>query len=261
MTASLRAGRDRSRRDVTWPGRRPSPGSSDRRRKALGAAARRRPTTCRCAGRCRSCGGRASHARRLWAVAARAGTDRLLRDRRRRGHLRDARSRDGAVGVGDGRVGDRATARTAIFNRQLTWAVLGLVGLLRRAAGAPAVAASTRCPGPGGRAGGDGAAVRAGHRRRRSTTPEPGSRSATFSFQPSEFLKLAVVVVPRRPARRAPVNELSDVRRSLPPIAFLAMVAAGACLAQGDLGSAIVMCADRAGGRRSSAASRCRRCW
>ena len=38
-------------------------------------------------------------------------------------------------------------------------------------------------------------------------------------------------------------DEMNDVRRSLRPIAVLAMTAAGACLVQGDLGSAIVMCA------------------
>ena len=64
----------------------------------------------------------------------------------------------------------------------------------------------------------------------------------SFSLQPSEFLKLALVVFAADLlVRRQDV--LSDVRRSLRPIALVAMGAAGACLAQGDLGSAIVMCA------------------
>jgi cell division protein FtsW len=64
----------------------------------------------------------------------------------------------------------------------------------------------------------------------------------SFSLQPSEFLKLALVVFAADLLVRRQ-EELSDVRRSLRPIAIVATCAAGACLAQGDLGSAIVMCA------------------
>jgi cell division protein FtsW len=61
-----------------------------------------------------------------------------------------------------------------------------------------------------------------------------------YSLQPSEFLKLAVVVFAADLlARRQEV--LADVGRSLRPIALLALVAAAACLAQSDLGSAVVM--------------------
>jgi cell division protein FtsW len=63
-----------------------------------------------------------------------------------------------------------------------------------------------------------------------------------FSVQPSEFLKLALVVFAADLlVRRETV--LADVRRSLRPIAVTAAAAAGGCLLQGDLGSAIVMCA------------------
>ncbi|MFV0306286.1 MAG: putative lipid II flippase FtsW [Desertimonas sp.] len=61
-----------------------------------------------------------------------------------------------------------------------------------------------------------------------------------FSIQPSEFLKLGVVVFAADLLVRRE-EEMSDVRRSLRPVLLLAVTAAGACLAQGDLGSAIVI--------------------
>jgi cell division protein FtsW len=63
-----------------------------------------------------------------------------------------------------------------------------------------------------------------------------------FSMQPSEFLKLALVIfVADLLVRRK--DDLSDVRRSLKPLIFLAGLAGVTTLAQGDLGSAIVMTA------------------
>ena len=61
-------------------------------------------------------------------------------------------------------------------------------------------------------------------------------------MQPSEFLKLALVLFAADLLVRRH-DHLSDVRRSLRPIALVAAFAAGACLLQGDLGSAIVMTA------------------
>ena len=61
-------------------------------------------------------------------------------------------------------------------------------------------------------------------------------------MQPSEFFKLAVVVFSADLLVRRK-DDLSDVRRSLKPLMLLAGFAAGACLAQTDLGSAVVMAA------------------
>jgi cell division protein FtsW len=126
-----------------------------------------------------------------------------------------------------------------IFNRQVTWAGIGLVGMfvamrmhlawVRRLAIplvvlAGAAMALPFVPGVGATVNDAKAWVTLG----------------SFSLQPSEFLKLALVVFAADLlVRRQDV--LSDVRRSLRPIALVAMAAAGACLAQGDLGSAIVM--------------------
>ena len=63
-----------------------------------------------------------------------------------------------------------------------------------------------------------------------------------FTIQPSEFLKLAVVVFSADLLVRRK-DDLSDVRRSLKPLLLLAGFAAGTCLVQTDLGSAIVMAA------------------
>ncbi|CAN5746075.1 putative lipid II flippase FtsW [soil metagenome] len=134
----------------------------------------------------------------------------------------------------------RGNSPYGIFNRQVTWAVLGLVGLLvavrvhlpwlRRLAvpgliGAVAVMVLPFVPGIGAEVNDARAWVALGE----------------FTFQPSEFLKLAVVIATAGLLVKRH-DQLSDVRRSLPPIAFLAMLTAGACLVQRDLGSAIVMC-------------------
>lgn len=127
-----------------------------------------------------------------------------------------------------------------VFNRQVVWAVLGVVGLwltqrinlafLRKLAlpllllsGAAMVLPLV--PGAGITVNGARAWIQLG----------------PFSIQPSEFLKLAVVVFAADLLMKR-VEVLNDVRRSLRPIVLLALAAAGACLAQGDLGTAIVMC-------------------
>jgi cell division protein FtsW len=61
-----------------------------------------------------------------------------------------------------------------------------------------------------------------------------------FSVQPSEFLKLAVVLLTAELLVRRG-DRLDDRRATLGPIAALAFVGAGLCLAQGDLGAAIVL--------------------
>ena len=128
-----------------------------------------------------------------------------------------------------------------IFNRQVTWAGIGLVGMLVGMRMHLAWVQRLAIP----------LFVLAGLGMALPFLPEVGSTVndakawvtiGSFSLQPSEFLKLALVVFAADLlVRRADV--LSDVRRSLRPIALVAMGAAGACLAQGDLGSAIVMCA------------------
>ena len=161
---------------------------------------------------------------------ARSGTDLLLRDRRRRGHVRDARSRDGAVGVGDRRVQPgqqplRDLQPPADVGGARAWSACcsrsgctcsGCVDSLCRAwwsGWRPWCCRS--CRGIGAEVNDARAWVAFGE----------------FSFQPSEFLKLAVVIATTSLLVRRP-EQLSDVRRSLPPIAFLAMITAGACLAQ-----------------------------
>jgi len=128
-----------------------------------------------------------------------------------------------------------------IFNRQLMWAGFGAVGLviamrisliwLRRLAvpllviaGAGMLAPFT--PGMGVTLNDARAWIAVGN----------------FTLQPSEFLKLALVVFAADLLVRRK-DDLSDVRRSLRPLIMLAGFAAIACLGQGDLGSAIVMTA------------------
>jgi cell division protein FtsW len=135
----------------------------------------------------------------------------------------------------------RGNSPYRIFNRQVMWAAIGVVGLviglrinpqwLRRLAVPLLVVA--------------GAGMALPFTPDIGTTVNDAQAWITFgglSFQPSEFLKLAVVVFAADLLVRRQ-DDLRDVRRSLWPIALLAIAAAGACLAQGDLGSAIVMCA------------------
>jgi cell division protein FtsW len=126
-----------------------------------------------------------------------------------------------------------------IFSRQVMWACVGLVGLL--------------------------VAVRVPYHRMRTWVwpfaavalgamalpfvPSVGAQIndarawvviGSFSFQPSEVLKLAALgLAATLLASRH--DDLAQWRRGLLPLVLIAGVGAGACLAQGDLGSAIVL--------------------
>lgn len=126
-----------------------------------------------------------------------------------------------------------------LFNRQLLWAVLGLVGLwvaMRvptrrwRPFIVPGFIAACGLmvlpflPGIGDRVNDASSWVAIG----------------PINFQPSEFLKLALLVAcASLLANRR--NELHDPMRTLFPVLGLAALACLLCLAQGDLGSAIVL--------------------
>jgi cell division protein FtsW len=62
----------------------------------------------------------------------------------------------------------------------------------------------------------------------------------SFSFQPSEFLKVAVLLYCADLLTKRG-TEMHDLRRTLMPTLWVAALAAGLCLLQGDLGSAIVL--------------------
>jgi cell division protein FtsW len=127
-----------------------------------------------------------------------------------------------------------------LFNRQLMWAGIGMVGLvvalrinllwLRRLAVPTLVVAGVGMLAPFSPIG--------------VTLNDARAWIAfgDFTLQPSEFLKLAVVVFAADLLVRRK-DDLSDVRRSLKPLLLLAGFAAGTCLAQTDLGSAVVMAA------------------
>ena len=93
---------------------------------------------------------------------------------------------------------------------------------------------------------GDGAAVRA----RLGATVNDARAWVTFgsfSFQPSEFLKLAARRCSPPTCSRAATTQLSDVRRTLVPlIARRRLRRPAPASSQGDLGSAIVLARDRA---------------
>jgi len=126
-----------------------------------------------------------------------------------------------------------------VFTRQATWAGIGLVGLLlttrlnlvwvRRLA-IPAMGFTTMAmalpfvPGVGSSVRGARAWVDIG----------------PFSMQPSEFLKLAVVIFAADLLVRRQ-HELTDIKRGMRPLVLLVAVAAGASIVQSDLGSAIVI--------------------
>lgn len=65
-------------------------------------------------------------------------------------------------------------------------------------------------------------------------------RLGPLSVQPSEFLKLAVVILAADLLTRSG-DHLTDHRRAAGPLGLVAFVAAGLCLVQGDLGSALVL--------------------
>jgi cell division protein FtsW len=126
-----------------------------------------------------------------------------------------------------------------LFNRQLMWAVLGAVGLWMamriptrrwRRLVVPGFLAACGLmllpfmPGIGDRVNDASSWVVLG----------------PLNFQPSEFMKLALLLVcaDLLATRR---NEMHDPMRTLIPVLGLAAVACGLCLVQGDLGSAIVL--------------------
>lgn len=126
-----------------------------------------------------------------------------------------------------------------VFGRQAMWALLGLVGLVFAAVvpytvwkrfaiplGLLGVAAMALplVPGIGVEINGARAWVRIGG----------------FSMQPSEFLKLVVVIAAADLLTRR-ANVMGDNRRALIPAAVLAGAAALMSIFQGDLGSAIVL--------------------
>jgi cell division protein FtsW len=135
----------------------------------------------------------------------------------------------------------RGNSPFRLFNRQVMWAALGFVGLvvaLRvpyhrwRVLVTPALVGACGLmllpflPGLGASINGARSWVAVG----------------SFTFQPSEFLKLAVLLycadlLAKRHA------DMHDVRRTLLPTFTVGAVAAGLCLGQGDLGSAIVLAA------------------
>jgi cell division protein FtsW len=128
-----------------------------------------------------------------------------------------------------------------LFNRQLMWAVLGAVGLwlamrvpMQRWRRLVVPGFIVTCglmvlpfmPGIGDRVNDAASWVVIG----------------PINFQPSEFLKLALLVAcANLLAKRR--HEMHDPMRTLVPALGLAVVACTLCLAQGDLGSAIVLAA------------------
>lgn len=128
-----------------------------------------------------------------------------------------------------------------IFSKQVMWAGLGLLSLVVAARypyqmwrklviplGVLGVIAMSLpfLPGLGAQVNGASSWIRVG----------------PLSIQPSEFLKLAVVVLAADLLARR-VDDVVEARRAIVPISLVAGVGAGLCLAQGDLGSAVVLAA------------------
>ena len=128
-----------------------------------------------------------------------------------------------------------------LFNRQLTWALVGVLGLcvalrtpllLWRRMVVPflGVGFALMClpliPGVGSRVNSAAEWVTIG----------------SFSFQPSEFLKLAVILY-CADLLTTRQSQMGDLRRTFRPVMCVAGAAAALCLAQGDFGSAIVLIA------------------
>jgi cell division protein FtsW len=66
--------------------------------------------------------------------------------------------------------------------------------------------------------------------------------TGVLGFQPSEFLKIAVLLVCAKVLAER-FREVDDLRRTFWPVMFFMLIAAGLCVLQGDLGSAIVFAA------------------
>ncbi|MEO7397019.1 MAG: FtsW/RodA/SpoVE family cell cycle protein, partial [Ilumatobacteraceae bacterium] len=135
----------------------------------------------------------------------------------------------------------RGSSPWRIFNRQLLWAGLGAIGMI----------ATARIP---------------YHRWRRWTSLILASAMAAMllpfvpgigasvnearawvyigplGFQPSEFLKLAVLLY-CADLLATRETEMAELRRTLKPAMFVAIGGAMLCMLQGDLGSAIVLAA------------------
>ncbi|WP_051062929.1 FtsW/RodA/SpoVE family cell cycle protein [Ilumatobacter nonamiensis] len=126
-----------------------------------------------------------------------------------------------------------------VFLRQATWAAIGLVGMVLlaripfdvwRRFSLPLVFLAMLAmlvplvPGIGGTVNGARAWVRIG----------------PLSVQPSEFLKVVVVIATADLLTRR-ASLMNHRRRTLLPLALIGAIGAGLCLAQGDLGSAIVL--------------------
>lgn len=126
-----------------------------------------------------------------------------------------------------------------LFNRQLMWAALGVIGMWfamrvptrrwRRLVN-PALAACCGLmllpfmPGIGNQVNGANAWVGVG----------------PISFQPSEFLKLAVLLASANLLAKRH-TEMHDLRRTTLPVLGLGVLGSLLCMAQNDLGSAIVL--------------------
>lgn len=126
-----------------------------------------------------------------------------------------------------------------VFSRQAMWAGLGVIGMIVAARipygvwrklvvplGLLGVAAmfGPFAPGIGANLNGADAWIRFG----------------AFSVQPSEFLKLVVVIVAADVLTRR-ADALNDRRGTLLPLGLIAAAGAGLCLMQKDLGSAVVL--------------------
>jgi cell division protein FtsW len=66
--------------------------------------------------------------------------------------------------------------------------------------------------------------------------------TGVLGFQPSEFLKIAVLLVCAKVLAER-FREVDDLRRTFWPVMFFMLIASGLCVLQGDLGSAIVFAA------------------
>lgn len=126
-----------------------------------------------------------------------------------------------------------------VFAKQAMWAGFGLVGLIimvripyrtwRRVVVPMGVLAAAAMAAPF--APGIGATVNGA---------QSWIRLGPLSMQPSEFLKLAVVILAAELLTRRQ-DVLGDRRSTLIPLGAIALLGAGLCLAQGDLGSAVVL--------------------
>ncbi len=134
---------------------------------------------------------------------------------------------------------NRGNSPYSVFLRQAMWAGFGLVGMVimaripyglwRRMTVPLVVVGVAAMLGPfvpmiGGSVNGARAWIRFGG----------------FSVQPSEFLKLAVIIATADLLTRQ-AGAMNHRRRTLIPLALLAGVGAGLCMLQGDLGSAVVL--------------------